>query len=111
MNFIPNSSIKDLMLKEMGINDIEELFLDIPKKIAVKKLDIDTGLSQQDTEQKLRSIANKNKSFYDMTSFLGGGVIPEEDIPALKKAGIAGIFGPGTPTDNIAKFIRKNVKR
>ncbi len=48
----------------MGINDIEELFLDIPKKIAVKKLDIDTGLSQQDTEQKLRSIANKNKSFY-----------------------------------------------
>jgi len=42
---------------------------------------------------------------------VGGGVIPEEDIPALKKAGIAGIFGPGTPTDNIAKFIRKNVKR
>jgi len=42
---------------------------------------------------------------------VGGGVIPEEDIPALKKAGIAGIFGPGTPTDDIAKFIRKNVKR
>jgi methylmalonyl-CoA mutase C-terminal domain/subunit len=42
---------------------------------------------------------------------LGGGVIPEEDIPALKKAGIAGVFGPGTPTDDIADFIRKNVKR
>ena len=42
---------------------------------------------------------------------VGGGVIPEEDIPALKKAGIVGVFGPGTPTDDIAIFIRKNVKR
>jgi len=42
---------------------------------------------------------------------LGGGVIPEDDIPALKKAGIAGVFGPGTPTDDIADFIKKNVKR
>jgi len=42
---------------------------------------------------------------------LGGGVIPKEDIPALKKAGIAGVFGPGTPTDDIADFIKKNVKR
>ena len=42
---------------------------------------------------------------------LGGGVIPEEDIPALKKAGIAGVFGPGTPTDDIVDFIKKNVKR
>ena len=42
---------------------------------------------------------------------VGGGVIPKEDIPVLKKAGIAGVFGPGTPTDDIADFIRKNVKR
>ena len=42
---------------------------------------------------------------------VGGGVIPKEDIPALKKAGIAGVFGPGTPTDDIADFIKKNVKR
>jgi len=42
---------------------------------------------------------------------VGGGVIPEEDIPALKKAGVAGVFGPGTPTDDIADFIKKNVKR
>ena len=42
---------------------------------------------------------------------VGGGVIPEEDIPVLKKAGVAGVFGPGTPTDDIADFIKKNVKR
>lgn len=32
---------------------------------------------------------------------LGGGVIPEEDIPVLKEAGIAEIFTPGTPVDTI----------
>jgi len=42
---------------------------------------------------------------------IGGGVIPKEDIPALKKEGISGVFGPGTPTDDIVDFIRKNVKR
>ncbi len=42
---------------------------------------------------------------------VGGGVIPEDDIPALKKAGVAGVFGPGTHTETIVEFIRKNVKR
>ena len=42
---------------------------------------------------------------------IGGGVIPEDDIPFLKKAGIAGIFGPGTPTKDTIEFIRANLKR
>jgi len=37
-----------------------------------------------------------------------GGIIPEKDIPALNKAGIAGIFGPGTPIDDIVNFINTN---
>ncbi|ADG05238.1 cobalamin B12-binding domain-containing protein [Kyrpidia tusciae] len=35
-----------------------------------------------------------------------GGVIPEEDVPALKEAGIAEVFGPETPIDAIESFIR-----
>ena len=42
---------------------------------------------------------------------VGGGIIPEGDVPKLKKAGIAGVFGPGTHCDDIVKFIKKNVKR
>jgi methylmalonyl-CoA mutase C-terminal domain/subunit len=38
-----------------------------------------------------------------------GGIIPDEDVPALNKMGIKGIFGPGTPTDEIVDFIRENV--
>ena len=39
-----------------------------------------------------------------------GGIIPEEDIPALKKIGIVEVFGPGTNTDELIGFIRHNVK-
>jgi methylmalonyl-CoA mutase C-terminal domain/subunit len=41
---------------------------------------------------------------------VGGGIIPEEDIPELKKAGVAAIFGPGTSTTDIVKFISDHVK-
>lgn len=39
---------------------------------------------------------------------IGGGIIPDEDIPALKDVGIAEIFGPGTTTDQIIAFITEN---
>ncbi|MBU1275823.1 MAG: cobalamin B12-binding domain-containing protein [Proteobacteria bacterium] len=41
---------------------------------------------------------------------LGGGVIPGEDIPALKEAGIAEVFGPGTNTHQIVDYIKANAK-
>ena len=43
------------------------------------------------------------------TVILAGGIIPEEDHPALRQMGIQGIFGPGTPTSEIADFVRKAV--
>jgi len=42
---------------------------------------------------------------------IGGGIIPEEDIPPLKETGIAEIFGPGTPLESIVKYIKENVRR
>ncbi len=41
---------------------------------------------------------------------LGGGVIPEEDIPALKAQGIADIFGPGTSTQTVVDYLHKHIK-
>ena len=38
-----------------------------------------------------------------------GGIIPEEDIPALKEAGVAAVYGPGTHTDQVVKDIRPAV--
>lgn len=42
---------------------------------------------------------------------IAGGVIPDEDIPGLKEAGIDEIFTPGTTTTSTIEFIRNNVKR
>lgn len=46
----------------------------------------------------------------DDITVIGGGIIPEEDIPKLKEAGIKAIFLPGTPLDEIIKWTNENVK-
>jgi methylmalonyl-CoA mutase C-terminal domain/subunit len=43
------------------------------------------------------------------TVLMAGGIIPEEDHQALRQMGVQGIFGPGTPTGEIAGFIRQAV--
>lgn len=42
---------------------------------------------------------------------LGGGIIPEEDIAALKESGVEEIFGPGARTDDIVEYIRTHLKK
>jgi len=37
-----------------------------------------------------------------------GGIIPDEDVPALREAGVAAVFGPGTTIGEVADFIRAN---
>ncbi|MCE5192435.1 MAG: cobalamin B12-binding domain-containing protein [Candidatus Cryosericum sp.] len=42
---------------------------------------------------------------------MGGGVIPEEDVPFLKEHGISEVFGPGTPLATIVEYIKTHVTR
>jgi methylmalonyl-CoA mutase C-terminal domain/subunit len=42
---------------------------------------------------------------------VGGGVIPDEDVPALLAQGVAAVFTPGTPLKDTVAFIRSHVKR
>ncbi|HJU80370.1 MAG TPA: cobalamin B12-binding domain-containing protein [Acidimicrobiia bacterium] len=50
----------------------------------------------------------RQKDADDIVVF-GGGVIPEADVAALKEAGLAAIFGPGTSLGEIADWVRGNV--
>jgi len=45
----------------------------------------------------------------DDVILLGGGIIPDEDKEELKKIGVKGLFGPGTPTNEIVEYIREQV--
>lgn len=42
----------------------------------------------------------------DDVPVFAGGIIPDEDVPALKAMGITGIFGPGSPLSDIVSFVR-----
>jgi methylmalonyl-CoA mutase C-terminal domain/subunit len=52
----------------------------------------------------------KEKELSDVLVF-AGGIIPEEDVADMKKLGVREIFGPGTPTDTLVKFVKENVRK
>jgi methylmalonyl-CoA mutase C-terminal domain/subunit len=39
-----------------------------------------------------------------------GGIIPDDDVPALAEAGVARVFGPGTTIAEVAEFLRSNAR-
>jgi methylmalonyl-CoA mutase C-terminal domain/subunit len=51
-----------------------------------------------------------NQKGADDILVFGGGIIPIDDIPELKKSGIREIFQPGAYTEDIIKYIKENVK-
>lgn len=51
----------------------------------------------------------KERNADDILVF-GGGIIPDEDAEELINIGVAAIFGPGSPLDDIVNFVRDNVK-
>jgi len=53
-------------------------------------------------------LLKENKA--DDVRVFGGGIIPKEDIPWLKSQGIQAIFTPGTSTEDIIAWVRKNIQ-
>jgi len=103
-------------LRDAGMEVIYTGLRQTPEKIAA-------AVVQEDVDALLMSILSgahdylfprvmellKEKGVKDLL-VLGGGVIPEEDIPALKAVGVKDVFGPGTSTENIVKYVHENVK-
>lgn len=58
-----------------------------------------------------RVVELMNDQGVDDVLIIGGGVIPDEDIPGLKEAGVSEIFTPGTTTVEMIEFIKNNLKR
>jgi methylmalonyl-CoA mutase C-terminal domain/subunit len=54
----------------------------------------------------MRLLAEKGM---DDVLVFGGGTIPEEDIPGLLSAGVRALFRPGTPLEEITRFLKENV--
>ena len=59
-------------------------------------------------EETLRLL--KKEKAADIPLF-GGGIIPDEDIRALKKMGVREIFTPGTPLEEIVRFVKAGARK
>ena len=79
----------------------------VQEDAAVLGLSILSGAHNQIFPEILRLM--KEKGAADVPVF-AGGIIPDEDVPALKALGIREIFQPGTSTDDVVAFIRKSVE-
>jgi methylmalonyl-CoA mutase C-terminal domain/subunit len=104
-------------LRDAGMEVIYTGLRQTPQQIA-------TAVEQEDVDVLMMSILSgahtylfprimeelKSRGVTDLL-VLGGGIIPEEDIPELKAMGIQGIFGPGTELRTIVGFIQDHVKQ
>jgi methylmalonyl-CoA mutase C-terminal domain/subunit len=57
-----------------------------------------------------RVIEELRKRGLDDVLVYAGGIIPDDDIPAVKEMGVAGVFGPGTPLEETVRFVQANVR-
>ncbi|MCJ7422862.1 aminomethyl-transferring glycine dehydrogenase subunit GcvPA [Candidatus Bathyarchaeota archaeon] len=85
--YIPNSQqeTKKSMLHEIGIENIDELYADIPKKYLLKKpLNLPKALSEFEVRKHVENLLSKNKTSSDMPVFLGAGCWPHY-VPSVVK--------------------------
>jgi glycine dehydrogenase subunit 1 len=83
--YIPNSApeVKESMLREIGVKSIDELYADVPKKFILKRgLNLPKASSEYEVRSQVMALLSKNKSFYEMPSFLGAGCWPHY-VPAV----------------------------
>lgn len=68
---VHNENTKAQMCTEIGINTVEDLFKQIPQQARIHSLNLDSALSELETQKKVKNLSKKNKT--DFVSFLGGG--------------------------------------
>jgi methylmalonyl-CoA mutase C-terminal domain/subunit len=79
----------------------------VQEDAAVLGLSILSGAHNQIFPEVMRLLREKGAG--DVMVF-AGGIIPDEDIPALKAIGIREVFQPGTSTEDVVALVRKSVK-
>ncbi|MEM3459257.1 MAG: aminomethyl-transferring glycine dehydrogenase subunit GcvPA [Candidatus Bathyarchaeia archaeon] len=85
--YIPNSQpeIKQEMMQEIGIDSIDELYVDVPEKYRLRKsLNLPKALSEFEIKKHVEALLSKNKTCDNMPIFLGAGCWPHY-VPAVVK--------------------------
>ena len=69
---VHNEKTTQEMCEAIGISKVEDLFKQIPQSVRMSELDLPEGLSEMETQRKVKNLEKSNKS--DFISFLGGGI-------------------------------------
>ena len=102
-------------LRDAGLEVVYTGIRQTPEMVAETALQEDVDLvglsilSGAHMELFPRVVKEMKKRGLDDVVLLAGGIIPQEDIPALQKLGFRAIFGPGASTDDIVAWVRANV--
>ena len=102
-------------LRDAGMEVIYTGIRQTPQMIAEAALQEDVDvvglsiLSGAHMELFPRVVAELQSREVDDVLLLCGGIIPEEDIPAVREMGFTGVFGPGSSTVDMIDFIRENL--
>jgi glycine dehydrogenase subunit 1 len=103
MRYIPSTEEQQReMLKEIGVSSFEELITSIPKKVRLKrKLNLPPALAENELEEEIAFIAQKNADFYKMKPLLGAGAychfIPEAEKALLQREEFWTCYTPYQP--------------
>ncbi len=92
-----------------GLHQTPEMIADaaLQEDVDLVSLSILSGAHNHLMPEVMRLL--KEKGMGDV-SVIGGGIIPQEDIVALKQQGVKEIFTPGTDTRDVVKWIRENIR-
>ena len=102
-------------LRDAGLEVVYTGIRQTPEMIAEAALQEDVDLvglsilSGAHLELFPRVVEEMKKRGLDDVILLAGGIIPQEDMPALQKIGFRAIFGPGASTEEIVAWVRANV--
>ena len=102
-------------LRDAGLEVVYTGLRQTPEMVAEAALQEDVDLvglsilSGAHMELFPRVVEEMKKRGLDDVVLLAGGIIPQEDIPALQKLGFRAIFGPGASTDEVVAWVRANV--
>jgi len=102
-------------LRDAGLEVVYTGIRQTPEMVAETALQEDVDLvglsilSGAHMELFPRVVEEMKKRGLDDVVLLAGGIIPQEDVPALQKIGFRAIFGPGASTDEIVAWVRANV--
>jgi methylmalonyl-CoA mutase C-terminal domain/subunit len=102
-------------LRDAGLEVVYTGIRQTPEMVAETALQEDVDLvglsilSGAHMELFPRVVEEMKKRGLDDVVLLAGGIIPQEDIPAVQKMGFRAIFGPGASTDDVVAWVRANV--